>query len=68
MTKKNKSAQQTFLTAQEVSKRYGVRVETVYAWKCARRIPFVETPGRRTVYRLADLEAWEEAHSYERTE
>lgn len=49
-------------TSEEVAHRYGVPVATVAAWAARGRGPRYVKAGRYRRYRLADLEAWEQAN------
>jgi hypothetical protein len=50
------------LTSADIALRYGVPEATVDAWAARKRGPRYVKAGRYRRYRMADLEAWEQAN------
>lgn len=49
-----------FLTTKQVRERYGnVSRMTLYRWRKAGKIPEPQQIGERPMWKLSDLEAWE---------
>ena len=46
------------LTAEELSKLFKIRKNTLYVWVTRREIPFVKLPGNTTRFPLAVITAW----------
>jgi DNA-binding transcriptional regulator YiaG len=54
---RDEMARECYLTPQDLAKRYGVHVETVYRWNP----PRTKIPGSRAVYfHPLDILAWEQ--------
>ena len=50
-----------FLNVKQVSERVGIAVSTIWLWARTDRFPKPVKMGSCTRWRLADIEAWEEA-------
>lgn len=57
----SKEPEDWFLTTEEVARRYRTTNATVHAWNYHRTGPPSIRVGKRRLYRLSDLEAWEAA-------
>lgn len=62
---KRRASEDVYLTVPMVAKRYHVKPATVHWWTSMRRIPFVKIKGHRPLYRLSDLERWEQEGQHE---
>ncbi len=51
-----------FLSPEDLAKRYGRPLKTIYRWNYQRSGPPFLRMGRAVRYRLADVKAWEKAH------
>lgn len=49
-----------FLTAEDLSKRWGIATHTLSQWRWSSRGPRYMKVGRRILYRLNEIEAFEE--------
>jgi predicted DNA-binding transcriptional regulator AlpA len=52
---------ESYLSVQDLAKRYGVAVQTVYHWNHKGTGPRFTRAGRLPRYRLNDILAWENA-------
>lgn len=52
-----------FITEANLARRWHHSVRSIQRWRAAGRMPPHTTIGRRVVYRLADVEAYETAHA-----
>jgi DNA-binding transcriptional MerR regulator len=59
-------AKDAYLTTEEVADRYRTSTSTVHAWHYKRTGPPSVRIGKRRLYRLADLVAWEESRADDR--
>lgn len=48
----------TFLTIEEVAELFRVPIATLYHWRCAGIGPPSIRPGKRVLYRRADVDSW----------
>jgi len=51
---------QNLIGIETVSKQLGISVNTVYAWICQKRIPYVKI-GRLVKFDQRDIDAWVES-------
>lgn len=51
-----------FYTCEDVAKRYGVKIKTVYGWIKKKKLPAIR-PGKAYAIRPQDLEAFERTHA-----
>lgn len=49
------------LKEEDLARRWGLSVRTLQRWRWAKKGPPYLKIGHRVVYRLSDIEAWEEA-------
>lgn len=50
-----------FLSSEGVAERYGVSRKTVSNWVYRNQIPYIKKPGHRVMFRISELEEWEDA-------
>ena len=62
------SDQHTWLSNEDVAKRYGVSIDTVRKWRHERTGPVGLRFGRHVRYSLAELERWEREQAAKQTE
>ncbi len=54
------------LTTKELAERYGVPIETVWKWSAKGTGPAYFRIGKRNLYRVADVLAWEKSRVVEK--
>lgn len=59
------TATTTYLTTEEVAERYRTSTSTVHSWRYKRSGPPSIRVGKRRLYKLADLVAWEQDRATE---
>lgn len=52
------------LSTRELASRWGVRLSTLERWRASGLGPHFLRIGARVVYRLSDIEAYEQAHCF----
>lgn len=58
--RKKDNTGRVFLSSEGVAERYGVSRKTVSNWVYRNQIPYIKKPGHRVMFRISELEAWEE--------